>query len=187
MEMMPQPLGCWFVLMPTGLADITGRGFTVTRRAGQTWVFALAYGDCRHPATVAVAEQRKLNARVVDVALTAGIGSYVSRLRRVMRTRNPPHLASFVSHRKQRPVASSLVFCRSQPHLVVHPSCRFVYNGAHSIPDSLGYSVVGSNCLDNFVHTHEFGHNLGCRHDRENTSFDTDYAHGLRYCDGGGP
>ncbi|CAN0476998.1 unnamed protein product, partial [Laminaria digitata] len=32
--------------------------------------------------------------------------------------------------------------------------------------DQYGYSVVHTNCLPNFSHTHEVGHNLGANHDR---------------------
>lgn len=46
-----------------------------------------------------------------------------------------------------------------------------------------GFSLVKATCLDNYVHTHEYGHNLGCHHDRESTSWLTDYSHGTRYCD----
>lgn len=48
------------------------------------------------------------------------------------------------------------------------------------------FSLTDANCLDNFTHTHEFGHSLGCEHDRENTErrWITEYAHGMRYCTG---
>ncbi|CAN0420339.1 unnamed protein product, partial [Laminaria digitata] len=47
-----------------------------------------------------------------------------------------------------------------------------------------GFSLVKPTCLDNYVHTHEFGHNFGCFHNRDSTSISSDYSHGLRYCDG---
>ncbi|CAN0333786.1 unnamed protein product, partial [Laminaria digitata] len=34
---------------------------------------------------------------------------------------------------------------------------------------------------------HEFGHNLGCDHNREDATTSTEYAHGLRYCTGDDP
>ncbi|CAN0294652.1 unnamed protein product, partial [Ectocarpus sp. 8 AP-2014] len=46
------------------------------------------------------------------------------------------------------------------------------------------YSLVNSKCFDNFSHTHEIAHNMGCRHDRDNTGADTEYSHGWRYCTG---
>lgn len=46
-----------------------------------------------------------------------------------------------------------------------------------------GFSLVSPNCIDGYSHTHEFGHNLGCRHNRENSHPETEYSHGLRYCD----
>ncbi|CAM9859654.1 unnamed protein product, partial [Ectocarpus fasciculatus] len=57
----------------------------------------------------------------------------------------------------------------------------FVFNG---FPNS-GFSVARATCIENFTHTHEIGHNLGCRHDRGNDAeSQTEYAHGLRYCTG---
>lgn len=53
--------------------------------------------------------------------------------------------------------------------------------------EDLGFSTVKATCLDNLTPTHQYGHNLGCQVDRESTSVDTDYAHGLRYCDGEDP
>ncbi|CAN0252790.1 unnamed protein product [Ascophyllum nodosum] len=50
-----------------------------------------------------------------------------------------------------------------------------------------GFSVVGANCFYNFSHTHEFGHNLGCYHNRENTNQIHEFAYGWRYCDGTDP
>ncbi|CAN0531170.1 unnamed protein product, partial [Scytosiphon promiscuus] len=50
--------------------------------------------------------------------------------------------------------------------------------------DAYAFSVVYATCIDNFSHTHELGHNLGCSHNRVDSTEDHDYAHGLRYCDG---
>ncbi|CAM9322195.1 unnamed protein product, partial [Hapterophycus canaliculatus] len=50
--------------------------------------------------------------------------------------------------------------------------------------DDLGYSLMDDDCFDNYTHTHEMGHNLGCGHDRSHSSIQTDYSHGLRYCSG---
>eukprot|EP00903_Cladosiphon_okamuranus_P015479 g14291.t1 len=52
--------------------------------------------------------------------------------------------------------------------------------------DDLGYSLMDDDCFDNFTHSHEMGHNLGCDHDRDNSSggVNTDYGHGWRYCEG---
>lgn len=47
-----------------------------------------------------------------------------------------------------------------------------------------GFSVVHTNCLTNFSHTHEVGHNLGANHDRTNSNSDHAYAYGYRYCEG---
>lgn len=46
------------------------------------------------------------------------------------------------------------------------------------------YALVNPNCFWNLVIAHEFGHNLGCDHNRENASGDQEYAHGYRYCSG---
>ncbi|CAM9947269.1 unnamed protein product, partial [Sphacelaria rigidula] len=53
--------------------------------------------------------------------------------------------------------------------------------------DRYGFSTVGANCFYNFSHTHEFGHNMGAHHDRENSNFDEEYSHGMRYCSGDDP
>eukprot|EP00904_Undaria_pinnatifida_P008030 jgi/Undpi1/4357/HiC_scaffold_17.g07723.m1 len=58
--------------------------------------------------------------------------------------------------------------------------------GYVDIHESLGYSVVKPTCLDNHIHTHWYGHNLGCRDDRS-SAVHTEYSHGLRYCDGIAP
>ncbi|CAM9277620.1 unnamed protein product, partial [Ectocarpus sp. 12 AP-2014] len=51
--------------------------------------------------------------------------------------------------------------------------------------ERLGYSLMDSLCFENWTQTHEFGHNLGCRHDRGNSDTGmTAYGHGLRYCTG---
>ena len=46
------------------------------------------------------------------------------------------------------------------------------------------YALVNPICFSNFVIAHEFGHNLGCDHNREHAADDQDYAHGYRYCSG---
>ncbi|CAM9223389.1 unnamed protein product, partial [Ectocarpus sp. 6 AP-2014] len=57
----------------------------------------------------------------------------------------------------------------------------YVFNGYQNS----GFSVAKATCLENLTHTHEIGHNLGCRHDRESDADSkTEYAHGLRYCTG---
>eukprot|EP00752_Nemacystus_decipiens_P005854 g5288.t1 len=47
------------------------------------------------------------------------------------------------------------------------------------------YSVVSVRCLDELSVTHEFGHTLGCGHNREAVIDENehDYAHGEIYCD----
>lgn len=50
-----------------------------------------------------------------------------------------------------------------------------------------GTSVVEATCLSDNTVAHEYGHNLGCQHNREDASYPTDYAHGVRYCDGDDP
>ncbi|CAM9751779.1 unnamed protein product [Sphacelaria rigidula] len=47
-----------------------------------------------------------------------------------------------------------------------------------------GFSTVGVSCISNLSHTHEWGHNMGADHNREDSSTQTDFAHGRRYCDG---
>lgn len=44
------------------------------------------------------------------------------------------------------------------------------------------YSVSSPNCFHAFVLGHEFGHNFGCTHNREDSPSDMEYAHGYRYC-----
>ncbi|CAM9938469.1 unnamed protein product, partial [Ectocarpus sp. 4 AP-2014] len=57
----------------------------------------------------------------------------------------------------------------------------WIFNGS----ERFGFSLMDSLCFDNWTQTHEFGHNLGCRHNRENTNTGmTDYGHGMRYCSG---
>ena len=50
--------------------------------------------------------------------------------------------------------------------------------------EKYAFSVVHTNCLSNFSHTHEAGHNLGANHDRTNSNSDHGYAYGYRYCEG---
>ena len=71
------------------------------------------------------------------------------------------------------------------PHPPRHraPRLRYLFNGN----EASGYSLVQATCLDDYTHTHLFGHNLGCNHNREDTIRDHEYAHGLRYCDGEDP
>ena len=60
--------------------------------------------------------------------------------------------------------------------------CRYT-----AIAEQYGFSIVKPTCLDNYIHTHEYGHNFGCFHNRENSIRDTEYSHGLRYCSGIAP
>ena len=49
--------------------------------------------------------------------------------------------------------------------------------------EALAYSVVDSHCLlSSYTNTHELGHALGADHNREDSLYETDYAHGKRYC-----
>ena len=41
---------------------------------------------------------------------------------------------------------------------------------------------MDDDCFDNFTHSHEMGHNLGCLHDRDNSDTVSDFNHGWRYC-----
>ncbi|CAB1100369.1 unnamed protein product [Ectocarpus sp. CCAP 1310/34] len=59
----------------------------------------------------------------------------------------------------------------------------YIFNG----DAAFGFSLVDSNCFDNFSHTHEIAHNMGCYHDRENSLTQDDYRHGYRYCEGADP
>lgn len=49
--------------------------------------------------------------------------------------------------------------------------------------ESLGFSVVRTWCFDGLSPQHEFGHNLGCSHNREISDTTTDYGYGYRNCD----
>ncbi|CAN0121836.1 unnamed protein product [Ectocarpus sp. 4 AP-2014] len=64
-------------------------------------------------------------------------------------------------------------------------TCGLGYNFEDNA--DLGFSLVGSNCFDNFSHTHEIAHNMGCYHDRANSDADDDFRHGYRYCTGTDP
>lgn len=50
-----------------------------------------------------------------------------------------------------------------------------------------GYSIVHTNCLTNFSHIHEIGHNMGANHNKENSRVSHEYAYAQRYCDGDKP
>eukprot|EP00904_Undaria_pinnatifida_P002945 jgi/Undpi1/12651/HiC_scaffold_6.g02319.m1 len=50
--------------------------------------------------------------------------------------------------------------------------------------EKYGYSVVHTNCLVNFSHIHEIGHNLGANHDKVNSDVGHAYAYGFRHCQG---
>eukprot|EP00904_Undaria_pinnatifida_P009471 jgi/Undpi1/5654/HiC_scaffold_2.g00928.m1 len=58
-------------------------------------------------------------------------------------------------------------------------------------PDSrfeiFGYSIVHVNCINNFSHIHEIGHNMGANHNKENSNSAHEYAFAQRYCDGDSP
>lgn len=64
---------------------------------------------------------------------------------------------------------------------------RFTMQTPTSGFDKYGYSVVHTNCLSNFSHIHEIGHNMGANHDKENSQSSHAYAHAHRYCDGSKP
>ncbi|CAN0406342.1 unnamed protein product, partial [Ectocarpus sp. 12 AP-2014] len=42
----------------------------------------------------------------------------------------------------------------------------WIFNGS----ERFGFSLMDSLCFENWTQTHEFGHNLGCRHDRDNSN-----------------
>lgn len=48
----------------------------------------------------------------------------------------------------------------------------------------LGYSVVNVDCLSNFSHIHEIGHNLGANHDKANANSVHPYNYAYRQCTG---
>ncbi|CAM9893984.1 unnamed protein product, partial [Sphacelaria rigidula] len=49
------------------------------------------------------------------------------------------------------------------------------------------YSVVHINCINNFSHTHEVGHNMGANHDEGNSNAYHEYAYAYRRCIGNSP
>ncbi|CAB1101779.1 unnamed protein product [Ectocarpus sp. CCAP 1310/34] len=59
----------------------------------------------------------------------------------------------------------------------------YIFNG----DAAFGFSLVDSNCFDNFSHTHEIAHNMGCYHDKNNSDTQHAYRHGWRYCEGADP
>ncbi|CAM9749061.1 unnamed protein product, partial [Laminaria digitata] len=68
-------------------------------------------------------------------------------------------------------------------------SCGLGY--VMTTPDSrfeiFGYSIVHVNCINNFSHIHEIGHNMGANHNKENSNSAHEYAFAQRYCDGDAP
>lgn len=50
-----------------------------------------------------------------------------------------------------------------------------------------GFSVVHTNCLSNFSHIHELGHNFGANHDAANAQTDHTYSYAYRKCTGEKP
>ncbi|CAM9859463.1 unnamed protein product, partial [Hapterophycus canaliculatus] len=50
-----------------------------------------------------------------------------------------------------------------------------------------GFSVVHTNCLPNFSHIHELGHNCGANHDKENAVTSHSYSYAYRVCSGAKP
>lgn len=66
------------------------------------------------------------------------------------------------------------------------PSCLLRYILSDPLPwhGDWAYALVNPNCFSNRVIAHEFGHNLGCDHNREHAGEDQEYVHGYRYCSG---
>eukprot|EP00752_Nemacystus_decipiens_P003649 g3363.t1 len=70
----------------------------------------------------------------------------------------------------------------------LHDVCGIAYilSNPLSWHGDWAYALVNPNCFSNLVIAHEFGHNLGCDHNREHAGEDQGYAHGYRYCSGTG-
>ncbi|CAM9482761.1 unnamed protein product [Ectocarpus fasciculatus] len=61
----------------------------------------------------------------------------------------------------------------------------FTMGGPSSAFAPYGYSVVHTNCLSNFSHIHELGHNFGANHNKENVAnSQLAYNFAYRNCDG---
>lgn len=54
---------------------------------------------------------------------------------------------------------------------------------AKSSFEKYAYSVVHTNCLDNFSHIHELGHNFGANHDEDNAISPVAHGYAYRTCD----
>lgn len=50
--------------------------------------------------------------------------------------------------------------------------------------DDHAFSNIDGFCIDSLSSQHEFGHNFGCFHNRDDAGSDDEYAHGYRYCEG---
>lgn len=64
---------------------------------------------------------------------------------------------------------------------------RFTMEESKSAFSRFAYSVVHINCLMNFSHTHEIGHNMGANHDRTHSDSKHNYAYAYRDCAGDNP
>lgn len=69
-------------------------------------------------------------------------------------------------------------FLRYALSRLVRTHSRYIFNGN----PAAGYSLMDVGCFDNYSHTHEMAHNLGCYHDRANSNIQSEYSHGWRYC-----
>lgn len=95
--------------------------------------------------------------------------------------RTPSQRTALPSRPLPTPVAKRFVYPNG--NYSTTPARFRTSNNAGSNPD-LAFSVVSAVCLDYpyWAHTHEFGHNLGAQHNRENSGYDLEYAHGKRFC-----
>lgn len=94
----------------------------------------------------------------------------------------PPALVSATNARRR--ILTKIARMGSMLCTRKRPFLRWLYRFGQ---DRFGFSAVGANCLFNFSHTHEFGHNMGADHDREHAYNDKEYSHGMRYCSGSEP
>lgn len=90
-----------------------------------------------------------------------------------------PKLYDYIMHVHEHP---------PQPTpLSAHARLRFTMQTPTVAFAKYGYSVVHTNCLSNFSHIHEIGHNMGANHDKDNAGTGHAYAYAHRYCDGSTP